>query len=139
MREPDEVALTRLHPHVVGPGRDLHLGPTFAASTLCAADADLVCDGLLLEVKTRLGSKRPGTGQRYTTVSLADLYQLLGYALFDTDDTFGLTAVGWYAARYGHLVTWALPEFVDELAGRAVDLAEERALVHDLLAAQAAR
>ncbi|MGV9668824.1 hypothetical protein [Nocardia niigatensis] len=36
------------------------LGPTFSASKLCAADADLIVDGVLIEVKTR-----PGAANRY--------------------------------------------------------------------------
>lgn len=135
-----QVALTHLHPHLppATPARQLHLGPTFAASTLLAADADLVCDGLLLEVKTRLGSLRSRTAGRYSSLSLLELYQVLGYALFDTDDAFGIDRVGWYAARYGHLAVWDLQEFADRLAGRDVDLAAERAAVHELLSADRA-
>ena len=109
----------------------LALGPTFDASALCPADADLIIDGLLLDIKTHLGPKSK-TG-RTDALSLQDAYQLIGYALFDRSDHFDLNQVGIYSARYGHLVRWKLPTFLEVLAGRAVDIAAEREHVWTLL------
>ncbi|WP_280489891.1 hypothetical protein [Nocardia carnea] len=115
------------------------LGPTFAASQLCAADADLIVDGVLIEVKTRLGAANRKTGQRSDSLSLADIYQVVGYALFDIEDMFGIHTVALYSARYGALHRWPLQQFLDTLAGRPVDIAVERADVWKLLAADGRR
>ena len=111
------------------------LGPTFAASQLCSADADIIVDGTLIELKTRLGATNRKTGQRSDSLALADIHQVIGYALFDTNDTFGLHSVALYSARYGTLHRWPLQQLLDDLAGQPVDLATERAAVWELLAA----
>lgn len=109
----------------------LALGPTFAASHLCPADADLVYDGCLVDIKTHLGAK--SKIGRSDGLSLADIYQLLGYALFDRADEFAISRVGIYSARYAHLMTWDLRTFLDTLAGRPVDLMVERRRVWAML------
>lgn len=109
------------------------LGPTFAGSTLMNADADLIAAGLLLELKTGLGSKRRD-GTRRSSLEAPTIMQLLGYVLLDFPDEFAIDAVGVYNARYMHLATWRLPELLAELAGRPVDLKKERAAFHNLLA-----
>lgn len=107
-------------------------GPTFTASRLCNADADLIQDGILYEFKTTLGRVN-SRGQRVDALTRAGVYQLLGYILFDIDDEFGLHTVSLYAARYGRLTSWPIAHLLETLAGRPVDLAEERAKVHRLL------
>ncbi|GIF63901.1 hypothetical protein Ais01nite_19360 [Asanoa ishikariensis] len=109
------------------------LGPTFEGSRLMKADADLVAAGLLLELKTGLGSKRPD-GTRRSSLEAATIMQLLGYVLLDFSDEFAIEAVGVYNARYAHLATWPLPDLLTELAGGPVDLEKERAGFRDLLA-----
>src|SRR4051794_3614343 len=74
----DVVAMTRLfadrHPELLTAG-EVVLNPTFARSAdLDGADADLIVDRLLLEVKTNKAVTR-----RSTVV-----WQLLGYLLADT-------------------------------------------------------
>ncbi|OKI81192.1 hypothetical protein A6A27_40520 [Micromonospora sp. CB01531] len=108
------------------------VGPTFAGSSLMNADADLIAAGLLLELKTSLGSKRRD-GTRRSSLEAPTIMQLLGYVLLDFSDEFAIAAVGVYNARYAHLTTWHLPELLAELAGRPVDLKEERAAFHELL------
>lgn len=108
------------------------VGPTFAGSSLMNADADLIAAGLLLELKTSLGSKRRD-GTRRSSLEAPTIMQLLGYVLLDFSDEFAIDAVGVYNARYAHLATWHLPELLAELAGRPVDLKEERAAFHELL------
>ena len=77
------VACAHLYPAMPYPAERIAIGPTFDGSRLCAADADLIVDGLLMEIKTRQGPKSRSTGARADTVSLADIYQLLAYVLFD--------------------------------------------------------
>lgn len=108
------------------------LGPTFAGSSLMNADADLIAAGLLLELKAGLGSKRRD-GTRRSSLEAPIIMQLLGYVLLDFSGEFDIDAVGVYNARYAHLTTWHLPELLAELAGRPVDLKEERAAFHELL------
>lgn len=94
------------------------MNPTFARSVdLGGADADLVLDGLLLEVKT---SKR-------VSLRAGVVWQLLGYLLADTDDRYDIETVGLYWARHGLLWTWPVPWFLARLAGRDLDLGEARA------------
>lgn len=108
------------------------VGPTFDGSLLMNADADLVAGGLLLEVKTTLGAKRKN-GSRPAALDGQTVLQLLGYTLLDFSDAYSITDLGVYAARYTHLATWNLQEFLDELADRSVDLIAERAKFHALL------
>ncbi|MBI3965791.1 MAG: hypothetical protein HY329_09165 [Chloroflexi bacterium] len=58
------------------------LNPTFAGSThVGGADADLIVDGCLIDIKTTVQPRRE--------VPIA-LYQLLGYTLLDYDDRYGI-------------------------------------------------
>jgi hypothetical protein len=109
------------------------LGATFAASRVCPADADMIVDGTLIESKTRLGNKNKRSGVRSDSLPRNDIYQLLGYVLFDDEDRYGVTEVALYSARYATLHRWAVQELLDTLAGEPVDLAAERATVRKLL------
>lgn len=97
---------------------DVHLGPGFARSReLGGADADLILDRALVEVKA---TKRTQLPPRM-------VWQVLGYLLADTDDEYQLEHVGWYFARHG--LTWSFPvaDFCTRLADEAlVDLTAER-------------
>lgn len=130
LRDLRALAEKGLFPHLSPP---YVLGPTFDGSRLCAADADLIADRLLVDIKTRLGPKNPRTGARADRLQKSDVQQLLGYVLFDTTDRYRIDAVGIYSARYGRLTTWPLPELLDRLAGEPVDLAAERREVWRLL------
>lgn len=130
LRELHRHAATHLYPEIPV-GARLALGPTFAASRLCSADADMIFDGCLLDIKTHLGPKSKGV--RYDALSLQDAYQLVGYALFDHPDEFAIREVAIYSGRYAHFVRWDLQKYLDVLAGRPVDLATERAKVWALL------
>ena len=127
-----EVADERMRPKLLE-ATSLAIGPTFKASKLCAADADLIYDGTLLELKTRLGTKNPKTGTRADVLKLEDLYQLIAYAMFDKDDEFGIRAIGVYSGRYGHFVSWQLQDILDTMTGTTVDLQAERETVWRLL------
>ena len=94
------------------------LNPRFSGSiALGGADADLILDGCLLDLKTskHADPKRP------------ELWQLAGYALADLKDEYNIERVGLYYARFGSLISWPLGEFIETLAGRPVDVSALRA------------
>jgi hypothetical protein len=124
----EELATTHLEPHLVAP---VEVGPTFKASQLCRADADFISAGTLLEVKATLGAAY--RGKRRLSLTKDVINQLLAYMLFDTDDEYGIDTIALYSARYGYYVAWPLAELLAQLAGRDVDLAEERLRVWELL------
>ncbi len=132
LRDLYTVAQERLLPMIL-PAERLHLGPTFDGSTLCPADADLIHDGRLLDIKTHLGPKNARTGARADRLDLTDLYQVLAYVLFDRSDAYAIRSLGIYSGRYGALVTWPLSKALETMAGGAVDLAAEREVVWGLL------
>ena len=99
---------------------------TFDGSALCAADADVIANGLLLDFKTSLGAKVARPGGRSDRLDLTDLYQLLSYALFDYSDTYRIRRVGIYSARFGHLVSWNLAGLLETLAGTTVSVEQAR-------------
>lgn len=114
------------------PDHHRRFGPNFTGSALCHADADLIHNGTLYEFKTRLGTKKK-TGQRVDVIQLIDLYQAIAYALFDTHDTYGITNIAVYSARYGRHTQWALDDLLGTLAGRAINIGDERIAVWRLL------
>lgn len=92
------------------------LGPTFEGSLdVGGADADLVLDGLLVDVKTTTNAK----------IAAEMLYQLLGYVLLDYSNRLGVWGVAVYLSRQRRLVRWALDELLEDL-GAARDLPELR-------------
>jgi len=99
------------------------LGPTFTGSALMNADADLIAAGLLLDLKT----------SAKLSLAVTDLFQVIGYALLDFDDEFGVSHLGIFSARYAHLATWELGGLLDELAGHDVSLQATREQFHRLL------
>lgn len=110
------------------------LGPTFDGSRIMNADADVIAAGLLLEIKTSLGRKRRD-GSRQPTLDAQTVQQLVGYCLLDFSDRFELAEVGLYSARYAHMATWPLNQFLEELADRRIDLGAERAAFQEVLVA----
>lgn len=127
------VSVARLYPFLPNPARRLSIGPTFASSQLCSADADLIIDGHLIDFKTRLGAPNSRTGVRADGLPSKDINQLLGYTLFDRSNSYRINRVGVYSARYGSLVSWPLTDFLRELSGREVDVSAERTKVWKLL------
>ncbi|MFD8769701.1 hypothetical protein [Microbacterium oxydans] len=91
LREFAEVASAELLPHIQGP---YTLGPTFDGSELCAADADVIANGILLDFKTSLGTKVSRPGGRSERLKLKDLHQVVAYALFDYSDSYLIHWVG---------------------------------------------
>jgi hypothetical protein len=72
-----------------------------------------------------LGKRLPDGGYR-AVLERTDVYELVGYVLLDLEDTYRLDEVGTFNTRYGYLSAWPLNGFLDELAGRAVNLAGAR-------------
>ncbi len=80
------------------------------------ADADLIIGDCLIDAKV--------TAQR--SLRRPWIYQLIGYALLDFDDAYGITEAGVYHARVGALLAWDLQEMLDEAAGMATDISALR-------------
>lgn len=90
-------------------GSPVILNPVFAGSSdVGGADADLVLEGCLLEIKTALDLKRSRPEW---------FYQLLGYVLLDYEDAHKITDLGFYLARQATYVRWPLEDFLETMAG----------------------
>lgn len=77
----------------------LHLNPTFDQSAaLGGADADLISDGVLLDLKSA-STRR--------VVSRSELWQLLGYTFADSSNVFEIRKVGISALRWRE--RWVVP------------------------------
>lgn len=84
------------------------LNPTFEGSRdVGGADADLIVDGTLMEMKTSSKSE----------IKTEALLQLLGYVLLDYSDKYGLDAIALYMARQGLYLRWDLEEALRGLCG----------------------
>ena len=86
------------------PPCQVHAGPDFAGSSdVGGADADLIVGGLLIDVKATVAPSR---------LRKPEFYQLLGYALLDYDDEYGIDGLGFYLSRFGRLITWPVEEYL---------------------------
>lgn len=126
-------------PNLTGP---FSLGPTFDLSEpgpdqRVAAEADLIANGLLIDVKTTLAPKNKA-GLRPEVLKAENIYQLLGYALLDYSNRYNIDRIGIYSARYGTLATWALEEVMTLTAGHHFDLNAGRQKVWDMMQQEAA-
>lgn len=98
--------------------RPIVANPTFALSAaLGGADGDVIAGFTLLDFKSTATS-RIVTGQ--------DLWQVLGYALADATDEYGIAEVGVSALRWRTRVCWPLEELLTQLAGGPLDLPTAR-------------
>lgn len=89
--------------------KDLHIGPAFRESLMLGgADADLIYDGTLLDLKS---TASPGILKRRS------LWQGLGYLLADSDDSYHIHTVGFSALRWRRSIYWPAQELIDALAG----------------------
>lgn len=96
------------------------LNPIFDGSTdVGGADADMILDNCLLEIKAAVSFK----------VSRPEwIYQLLGYTLLDYSDKHQINSLGFYLARQGAYIRWPLDAFITTLAGQKMPpVAELRA------------
>lgn len=69
------------------------------------ADADLIWDSCLIDIKTSSRS----------ALDLGWLRQLLGYALLDWEDAYRIDSVGIYLSRHAHLASWPLPFLIERV------------------------
>ena len=84
----------------------ISLNPTFSGSRdVGGADADLILDGCLLEIKCTIKDK----------IEKVQVYQLLGYALLDYDNQYELEKAGFYMARQDRLFVWPIAELLERL------------------------
>lgn len=103
------------------------LKPTFVGSRdVGGADADLIADRCLIEVKAAVNLAK--IGRRWP-------WRLLGYALLDYDDAYEIDSLGLYLPRQGMLIQWPLDEYASRLAGQPVTVAELRNDLRHALAA----
>jgi hypothetical protein len=87
---------------------NLQVEPGFAQSVaLGGADADLIYDGTLLDLKS---SALP------SPVGRRELWQLARYLLADTDDRYKIERVGFAAVRRRHTVFWPAQDYLSVLA-----------------------
>src|SRR3954465_10550742 len=94
----------------------LHVNPTFTLSgALGGADGDLIADGRLVDFKA--------TKDR-SIIGSVDLYQLVGYALADSVDEYGIKAVGISALRWRTSVEWPVEELLERLSGETRSLVD---------------
>lgn len=84
----------------------VHLNPNFAGSgDIGGADADLILNGCLLDIKTTVTANITNTM----------LYQLIGYSLLDYEDEYQIEEIGIYLSRQAYTLRWDLPELLDRL------------------------
>ena len=82
------------------------LNPTFDGSfAIGGADADLVVDDTLIDIKTTVKLELQSTW----------VYELMGYALLDYSDAHRLDSIGLYLARQGVLLKWDLRSAIRHL------------------------
>lgn len=92
------------------------LNPTFEGSSdVGGADADLIVDGTLIDIKTTI---KPEIDNNW-------LWQLLGYTLLDYSDECGINAIALYMARQGLYLRWDLEEALRGLCGEHPPSLEE--------------
>lgn len=98
------------------------LNPVLAGSRYVGgADADIVIDGCLWEIKTTYLRKAPGKW----------FYQLLGYVLLDFDDALSIDRAGLLFPRQGAEISWPLSRLIQELSGKGdLSLPEIRRELH---------
>jgi hypothetical protein len=96
------------------------LNPKFATSAFIGMDADLIVGRRLIDVKTIK------TASDFRKKSRRHVWQLVGYVLGDSENSYELSEAGFYLSRQGVQLFWRLDELLERLAGRPVDLLELR-------------
>ena len=94
------------------------LNPKFEGSAdVGGADADLIVDGTLIDVKTSVKQE----------IQSDSIWQLLGYVLLDYSDVYRINGIGLYMARQGILFQWDLDEAIRVLrSGTSISVEELR-------------
>ncbi|MDD4051004.1 MAG: hypothetical protein PHR28_03755 [candidate division Zixibacteria bacterium] len=103
-------------------GGPTFMNPTFAGSDVIGgADADLIADHCLWEVKTTVDPR----------ICRFWLYQLIGYVLLDFLDRYKLHEVGIYFSRQGEFLRWPIKELMAHLSIPGTKRINLRALRRD--------
>lgn len=123
----DLMALAELaieaQPQLLG-ATELVANPTFAASAaLGGADADLIVDGRLLDIKTK----------KDASLERIEIWQLLAYVLADSFNQYDISEAGLYFARHGVQVVWTVDALMELLSGQPQELGAVRAEFWQLL------
>ena len=95
-------------PHVLNPKFD-------GSMTVDGADADLIVNGPLIEIKSTTPCAIRGDW----------FWQLLGYVLLDYSDQYRINGVGIYMARQGRLFTWDIEDAIRGLCSGEPPAIEE--------------
>lgn len=104
-------------------GRSYRLNPVFSGSSAVGgADADLIVDHNLIEVKVERSKFEPYR-----------IRQVVSYALLDLSRKFELTECSIYVGRWGRLLTWGLDELISELSNGTRDFESLQRDFADLL------
>ncbi|MGW7444969.1 hypothetical protein [Kitasatospora sp. NPDC054795] len=99
-------------------------GGVMFASIDITADADLLVDGTLIEIKS---TRHPRRFEKATA------WQILGYLLLDATDHHRIDTVGLYLTRTATLATWPVEDYLALLGARRRDLPQLRAAFAELL------
>ncbi|MFF3597942.1 hypothetical protein [Kitasatospora indigofera] len=99
-------------------------GGVMFANIDITADADLLVDGRLIEIKS---TRHPHRFEKTTA------WQILGYLLLDTPDHHRIDTVGLYLTRTATLATWPVEDYLALLGARCSDLTQLRATFAELL------
>ena len=87
----------------------LDIDSVFAlSSALGGADAEVIANGVLIDFKASIAGSVIGT---------SDVYQLVGYALADLDNWYGIRSVGIHALRWRTRWTISLGDLLRRLSG----------------------
>jgi hypothetical protein len=109
MRDLDALGRVTVEDHLsIRDASELAIGPTFAQSpALGGADADLICDGTLVDLKSTSQARIVGRDE---------VWQLIGYLLADTDDSYSIARVGFAALRRRHSIFWRAEDLIRQLS-----------------------
>ena len=101
------------------------LNPNFDGSlAVGGADADLIVDGALIDIKTSIKPE----------ITAYSIRELLGYTLLDYSDHYQIDSVGLYMSRQGILFKWDLAEAITDLCpGQPPSIAELRARFQEVV------
>jgi len=129
LRELRALAEEKLLPHLEQP---LYIGPRFWTDNFIKADADLISNGTLIDLKVMLGTLNKRR-ERVPTIPDLAVRQLLGYTLLDSNHDYKLHSVAIYSARYGDFITWPLDEYLNTLSVKPRHIFDERVDMEILL------
>lgn len=130
MRDLDALGRITIEDHLsIRDARELAIGPTFAQSAaLGGADADLIYDGTLLDLKSSSQARIVGRDE---------VWQLVGYLLADTDNRYKISHLGFAALRRRRSISWPAEDLISQLtAGQPHTVEQVRQEFASLIAAR---